>query len=355
MQAATAATGGWGRTSRPTSPPSGRSRNNCRRARPTSSRCAARSTWAPAPSRRSTRPPGRSRRAPLHQPRNSAAGSLRQKDPKVTAARALDLDLPARRGGQGPPLHQAPRDARLPQVRRPAGQPRDHGAAEPRGGADVLRAVGAAPPRPRLRDRRRGREGRRPRSAGRARLHGARRGGPSPTSSARGADRKLLDILVSVGADRPSHPYARLDPCSSAAPTWARRPCTTRTRCRAKDVLKPGDTVIVHRAGDVFPEVVGPVLADRPNAPSPGRSRASLPLLRESTLVRPEGERHPLRRPPVPGTRSTARSSAASRGRSTSRASASARCGSSWSSGSSTTSATCSRSTGTRCAGSRVR
>ena len=50
-------------------------------------------------------------------PRNSAAGSLRQKDPRITAEpRAGVLVLPARRGRRRPDVRQPPRDARVPRA-----------------------------------------------------------------------------------------------------------------------------------------------------------------------------------------------------------------------------------------------
>ena len=51
-----------------------------------------------------------------------------------------------------------------------------------------------------------------------------------------------------------------------------------------------GDTVIVRRAGDVIPEIVGPVLAKRQaRAPAAGRCRAACNAC-GTPLVRPEGE-----------------------------------------------------------------
>ena len=78
--------------------------------------------------------------------------------------------------------------------------------------------------------------------------------------------------------------------CSSAARPSAWRRCTTRTRCGPR-TSGPGDTVIVRKAGDVIPEVVGPVLVDAPGrTPSRGRSRRRARARCGSTLVRLEGE-----------------------------------------------------------------
>ena len=65
--------------------------------------------------------------------------------------------------------------------------------------------------------------------------------------------------------------------CSSAGRRSAWRRCTTRTRSRIKDV-RPGDTVIVRKAGDVIPEVVGPVLSLRPDGSEPWQFPTDLPV-----------------------------------------------------------------------------
>jgi DNA ligase (NAD+) len=57
---------------------------------------------------------------------------------------------------------------------------------------------------------------------------------------------------------------------------------------KRKDV-RPGDTVIVRRAGDVIPEVVGPVLAKRPKNAKPWKFPAKCPVCKQP-LVRVEGE-----------------------------------------------------------------
>ena len=166
---------------------------------------------------------------------------------------------------------------------------------------------------------------------------------------------KLLDILVSVGRTGRATPYARLEPVFVGGANVGQATLHNEDQVRAKDV-RPGDTVIVRRAGDVIPEVVGPVLADRPEAlRSRGRSRPPARAPAGARWCGPRGRATPAASTSSARTRSTARSSTSRPGaRSTSRGSASAPSGSSSSSGSSTTSATSSRSTGTRCAGSRA-
>ena len=58
---------------------------------------------------------------------------------------------------------------------------------------------------------------------------------------------------------------------------------------RIKDV-RPGDKVIVRRAGDVIPEVLGAVVAERPEGSEPWVFPTECPCPVRSTLVRPEGE-----------------------------------------------------------------
>ena len=168
-------------------------------------------------------------------PRNSAAGLAAPEGPEGhREPRALDLVLPARRGRRAGPA--SPATTRRSTSCRSAGLPVNPEITvlpNLERGAGVLRAVGAAPPRPRLRDRRRGREGRRPRPAGRARLHQPRAAvGHRLQVPARGAHHQAARhprVGRAAPAGRPPTPGS--SPCSSAAPTWARRRCTTRTRC----------------------------------------------------------------------------------------------------------------------------
>ena len=79
---------------------------------------------------------------------------------------------------------------------------------------------------------------------------------------------KLLDIEVSIGPSGQATPFARLEPVFVGGVTVATATLHNQDQVAAKDV-RPGDTVIVRRAGEVIPEVVGPVLSERPEGSEP--------------------------------------------------------------------------------------
>jgi DNA ligase (NAD+) len=83
----------------------------------------------------------------------------------------------------------------------------------------------------------------------------------------------LLDILVSIGRTGRATPFARLQPVFVGGSTVGLATLHNEDQVRAKDV-RPGDTVIVRKAGDVIPEVVGPV------PPVPGVRRRRKPAWR---------------------------------------------------------------------------
>jgi len=68
----------------------------------------------------------------------------------------------------------------------------------------------------------------------------------------------LRDIVVQVGRTGVLTPVAEFDPVTVAGSTIARATLHNIDEVRRKGVLI-GDTIIVHKAGDVIPEVVGPV------------------------------------------------------------------------------------------------
>lgn len=100
---------------------------------------------------------------------------------------------------------------------------------------------------------------------------------------------RLAAIEVSVGRTGRVTPYAVLEPVFVGGVTVTHATLHNEDQVRAKDV-RPGDTVVVRRAGDVIPEVVGPVIDDdhwdRPVWQFPRTCPSSRPV----ELVRPEGE-----------------------------------------------------------------
>lgn len=72
----------------------------------------------------------------------------------------------------------------------------------------------------------------------------------------------LREIRIQVGRTGVLTPVAEFDPVTVAGSIIARATLHNLDEIRRKDV-RPGDTIIVHKAGDVIPEVVGPVLDKR--------------------------------------------------------------------------------------------
>jgi DNA ligase (NAD+) len=98
----------------------------------------------------------------------------------------------------------------------------------------------------------------------------------------------LHDIQVSVGRTGRATPFAVLEPVFVGGSTVSMATLHNEDQVAFKDV-RPGDTVIVRKAGDVIPEVVGPVLSLRPEGSEPWRFPATCPAC-GNPFVRPAGE-----------------------------------------------------------------
>ncbi|MEO7398412.1 MAG: NAD-dependent DNA ligase LigA, partial [Ilumatobacteraceae bacterium] len=99
----------------------------------------------------------------------------------------------------------------------------------------------------------------------------------------------LKDIMISVGRTGRVTPFAVLEPVFVGGSTVGLSTLHNQDQVALKDV-RPGDTVIVRKAGDVIPEVVGPVLSLRPRDSQPWTFPTTCPCPLRSQLVRPEGE-----------------------------------------------------------------
>jgi DNA ligase (NAD+) len=239
-------------------------------------------------------------------PRNSAAGSLRQKDPAMTATRPLhfwayqigeldgaDQEVTAGDGEGSPARWRRMRQSATLELLARAGF-----AVSP----DVRRVLGIGPAFTRCRElaehrhdlpyeidgvvvkiddlelhERLGATSRAPRWAIAFKF--------APEERSTG----LIDIMVSIGRTGRATPFARLEPVFVGGSTVSMATLHNEDQVAKKDV-RPGDLVIVRKAGDVIPEVLGPV----PAGPSTTRAAPwqfpTVCPVCASPLVRLEGE-----------------------------------------------------------------
>ncbi len=101
----------------------------------------------------------------------------------------------------------------------------------------------------------------------------------------------LRDIEINTGRTGRVTPFAVLEPVVVSGVQITYATLHNEIQLQAKDV-RIGDTVIVRRAGDVIPEVVGPVLSLRPDDAPPMWQMPADCLSCGQPLVRPEGEAH---------------------------------------------------------------
>ena len=202
-------------------------------------------------------------KTPFANPRNAAAGSLRQKDPRVTASRPLRLichGLGRRKGFE--PARQSESYAALRAWGLPVSEHTrvlstfdelvEHIAywGEHRHDAEheidgVVIKVDEVPLQRRL-----GSTSRAPRWAI------AYKYPPEEATT------KLLDIRVNVGRTGRVTPFAVMEPVKVAGSTVSLATLHNADEVRRKGVLI-GDRVVIRKAGDVIPEVLGPVVEAR--------------------------------------------------------------------------------------------
>ena len=102
------------------------------------------------------------------------------------------------------------------------------------------------------------------------------------------ATTRLLRIEVNIGRTGAATPYAVLDPVSVAGSTIGLATLHNPDDLARKDI-REGDWVVVEKAGDVIPRVVGPVLARREAGSVPWRMPTACPVC-EGPLSKPEDE-----------------------------------------------------------------
>jgi len=99
---------------------------------------------------------------------------------------------------------------------------------------------------------------------------------------------RLIDIGISVGRTGTLNPYAILEPVSVGGVTIKQAALHNEDDIRRKDI-RIGDTVIVQRAGEVIPQVVGPVISKRSGQERLFTIPSRCPVC-DAEVIKPEGE-----------------------------------------------------------------
>ncbi|MBN1369328.1 MAG: NAD-dependent DNA ligase LigA [Dehalococcoidaceae bacterium] len=204
--------------------------------------------------------------APLFaNPRNAAAGSLRQLDPRLTAGRPLDIYIYMLGYADNsllPPTHWErlellkslgfkinPNNRRAPNIEEVKEFYRfwkDRRHDLPYEADGIVVKINQIELQQRLGD-----VGREPRWAVAFKFPALQ------------ATTRLKEIRISVGRTGTMNPYAVLEPVQIGGVTVKQATLHNEDDIVRKDI-REGDTIILQRAGDVIPQVVGPVVAKRP-------------------------------------------------------------------------------------------
>jgi DNA ligase (NAD+) len=202
-------------------------------------------------------------KAPFANPRNAAAGSLRQKDPKVTASRPLRLVVHGVGAHRG---FDVDRQSAAYDRLRALGLP----VSDRFRVVDDLEGVWAFIER--TKDQRHSVEHEIDGVVVKVDQYALQRRLGSTSRAPRWAiafkyppeeaTTKLLDVRVNVGRTGRVTPFAFMEPVKVAGSTVGLATLHNASEVKRKGVLI-GDTVVIRKAGDVIPEVLGPVVAAR--------------------------------------------------------------------------------------------
>ncbi|MBI2846658.1 MAG: NAD-dependent DNA ligase LigA [Chloroflexi bacterium] len=222
-------------------------------------------------------------------PRNAAAGSVRQLDPRITAQRALDIFIYGLGYAEGsiPPTHWEtmehlkslgfkinPHNAHCTDIEEVESYHQDW--VERRERLEYETDGVVVKLNPIALQERLGYVGREPRWA------------VAYKFPATQATTRLIDIGINVGRTGSLNPYAILEPVNIGGVTVKMATLHNEDDIRRKDI-RIGDTVIVQRAGEVIPQIVGPVVSKRTGAEKEFEMPSRCPVC-GGKVIRSEGE-----------------------------------------------------------------